>query len=204
MASVVHCQDSSKAASERERSYDSHIQYLGTLKDRIRFAGPLATADGARGRGDEKLVGSLFVIDEPASVASELLRGDPYLKSGVWERLSVFQAVASYGPWPSGVSVKPEGRIYATLASSAGPPLVATASVLFGAQLETRTGSLEQMGASIWRAVAIFSANSLEDARSLLVEPAANRTTQVTSWSVPIAVGTWTTPPANTLIGRPL
>jgi uncharacterized protein YciI len=193
--SIVHCEDSRNAASERDRSYDPHIQYLGTLKDRIRFAGPLATADGARGRGDEKLVGSLFVLDVSPSVALELMRSDPYLKSGVWQHISVFQAVASYGPWPSGVSVKPQGRIYATLASSAAPPLVATASVLFGAQLETRTGRLEQMGASTWRALAIFSATSLEDARSLLVEPAANGTTPVTCWSIPITVGTWTIPP---------
>jgi uncharacterized protein YciI len=192
--SVVHCRDSSKAASERERSYDSHIQYLSTLKDRIRFAGPLATADGARVRGDENVVGSLFVIDEPASVASELMQGDPYLTSGGWEHISVFQAVASYGPWASGASVKPPGRVYAALASSAGTPLVATTSVLFGAQLETRTGRLEQLGAPIWRTVAIFSADSLEDARSLVVDPAADRTPQAACWSVPITVGTWTKP----------
>jgi uncharacterized protein YciI len=192
MPTVVHCHDSSKARSERERSYDSHIQYLSTLKDRIRFAGPLATADGARVRGDESLVGSLFVIDEPVTVTFELMQSDPYLKSGVWERISVFQAVTTYGPWPSGMPLKPPGRIYAALAPSAGPPLVAAPAVLFGALLEPRANPLGEMTRANSSAVEIFSANSFEDARSMLAENPENRNRQVTSWSLPITVGTWT------------
>jgi uncharacterized protein YciI len=194
MPTVVHCQDSSNAKSERERSYDAHIQYLRTLRDRIRFAGPLAMADGARAQGDENLVGSLFVIDEPASVTFELMQGDPYVKSGVWDRLSVFQAVKAYGPWASGVPLKPPGRLYAALASAAGPPLVAAPAVLFGAELEPRQMRPGELGSAIWRTVAIFSANSLEEARSILVQDTEDRTRQVNSWSLPIAVGTWTRP----------
>ena len=194
MTTVVHCQDSSKARSERERSYDAHIQYLRTLKDRIRFAGPLATADGARAQGDEHLVGSLFVIDESASVTFELMQGDPYVKSGVWDRVLVFQAVKAYGRWPTAVPLKPPDRLYTALASAAEPPLVAAPEVLFGAELEPRAMRRGKAGASMWRAVAIFSANSLEEARSLLVQDTENRTRQVDSWSIPIAVGTWTRP----------
>jgi len=194
MPTVVHCQDSSKARSERERWYDAHIQYLRTLKDRIRFAGPLATADGARAQGDENLVGSLFVIDEPASVTFELMQGDPYVKSGVWDRLLVFQAIKAYGPWPSGVALKPLDRLYAALAFAAGPPLVAAPAVLFGAELEPRQMRPGELGSAIWRAVAIFSASSLDEARSMLVQDTEDRTRQVDSWSVPIAVGTWTRP----------
>src|ERR1700679_336257 len=101
MSAVIYCRDSSKARSERERSYDAHIRYLGAIKDRIRFAGPLATADGARGQGDESLIGSLFVMDEPPSEAHELMRADPYVQGGVWESVSVFQAVESFGRWTS-------------------------------------------------------------------------------------------------------
>jgi uncharacterized protein YciI len=194
MPTVVHCQDSSKARSERERSYDAHIQYLRTLKDRIRFAGPLATADGARAQGDENLVGSLFVIDEPASVTFELMQGDPYVKSGVWDRLSVFHALKAHGPWPSGVPLKPQGRLYAALASRAAPFAVAASALLFGAELETRQMWPADMRSEIWRAVAIFSANTLNEARSMLVQDSEDSTGRVDSWSLPIVVGTWTRP----------
>jgi uncharacterized protein YciI len=194
MPTVVHCHDSSQARSERERSYDAHIQYLRTLKDRIRFAGPLATADDARAQGDERLVGSLFVIDEPPSVTFELMQSDPYVKSGVWDRVSVFQAVKAYGLWPTALPLKPLGRLYTALASAAGPPLVAAPAVLFGAELELREMRPGETVSAMWHAVAIFSANSLEEARSLLVQDTENRTRQVDSWSIPIAVGTWTRP----------
>jgi uncharacterized protein YciI len=193
MPTVVHCQDSSNARSERERSYDVHIQYLQTIKDRIRFAGPLATTDGARPRGDENLVGSLFVIDEPPSVTLELMQSDPYVKSGVWEYLSVFEAVNAYGPWASGVSLKPQGRLYATL-GTAGPATVAGSAVLFGAELEPRRMWPGEPRSAIWRVVAIFSAKSLEEARSMLVKDNEDPTRQVDGWSLPITVGTWTRP----------
>jgi hypothetical protein len=163
--------------------------------DRIRFAGPLATADGARVQGDEHLVGSLFVIDEPASVAFDLMQSDPYVESGVWDRVSVFQAVKSYGPWPSGMPLKPSGRLYAALASAAGAPLAPAPAVLFGAELQPRPMRPGEAGTAIWRAVAIFSASSLEEARSMLVPDTENPAGRVVdSWSLPLAVGTWTRP----------
>jgi uncharacterized protein YciI len=193
MPSVVHCEDSSNARSERERSYDAHIEYLRTLRDRICFAGPLATADGARAQGDENLVGSLFVIDEPVSITLELMQGDPYVKSGVWRRVSVFEPVKVHGPWTSGISVKPSGRLYAALASAAGTPLIVAPAVLFGAELLPRQ-MLGEVASSIWRAVAIFSASSLTEARSRLVQETGDRTRLIDSWSLPISVGTWTRP----------
>lgn len=194
MSTVVHCLDSSKAAFERERSYDAHIEYLHRLKNRIRFAGPLATVDDARGKGDDRLVGSLFVIDEPPSVTFDLMRGDPYVTSGVWSRVSVFQAVKSYGSWLSSMAPpKPAGRLYAALATTPRSPIAAAQTVLFGAELEPRQMPGEA-GSAIWRAVAIFSANSLTEARSLLARDAADRTPPVDTWSIPITVGTWVVP----------
>lgn len=194
MSTVVHCRDSSRARSERERSYDVHIEYLRALKNRIRFAGPLARADGARVRGDESLVGSLFVLDEPATVAFELMQSDPYAKAGVWDRVSVFQALKAYGPWPSGVSVNAPYRLYAALTSVAGPPPVAASAVLFGAELEPRPMRPGEVGSPICRAVAIFSARSLAEASSMLVQGTEDRTREVDCWALPIAVGTWTRP----------
>ena len=194
MPSVVHCQDSSKAGTERERSYDVHIRYLRTLKDRICFAGPLATADGARAQGDERLVGSLFVIDEPASVTFGIIQDDPYIKSGVWDRVSVYQPANSYGPWPSGTPLKPSGRLYATLACGSGTILAAAPSVLFGAELQARH-VLGDPASANWRAVAIFSGSSLEEACATLAQETGDETRQIGSWAIPISVGTWTRGP---------
>jgi uncharacterized protein YciI len=190
MPTVVHCLDSSKAAFERERSYDAHIEYLHRLKNCIRFAGPLATVDNARGKGGDSLVGSLFVIDEPPSVTFDLMQGDPYVTSGVWSRVSVFQPVKAYGSWLSTALPKPAGRLYAALAATPQSPIAAAQAVLFGAELEPRQMPGEA-GSAIWRAVAIFSANSLAEARSLLVRDAADRAPPIDTWSIPITVGTW-------------
>ena len=195
MPTVVHCRDSSKAKSERERSYDVHIEYLRTLKSRIRFAGPLATADGARAQGDENLVGSLFVIDEPPAVALDLMQSDPYVKSGVWDAVSVFQALKTYGSWLAGVPLTPMGRLYAALSRVAGsPPLVAASAVLFAAELQPQEILPGKGGSSIWRACAIFSAASLNDARSMLAQDTEYQARQIDCWSLPISVGTWIRP----------
>jgi uncharacterized protein YciI len=199
MPSVVYCRDSSKARSERERSYNIHIEYLRTLKSRIRFAGPLATADDARPQGDGNLVGSLFVIDEPPSLAFKLMQGDPYVSSGVWDGVSVFQAVKEYGCWPLGVPLlKPPRRFYAALTHVAGPPLVVASAVLFGAELQPREILPAQVGSASWHAVAIFCAESLDEARSMLVREAEYQTRQISCWSLPIAVGSWIQPPQPT------
>jgi len=57
-----------------------------------------------------------------------------------------------------------------------------------------QNGSLGADGRLDLARLSNLSATSLEDARSLLVEPAANGTTPVTCWSIPITVGTWTIP----------
>jgi uncharacterized protein YciI len=194
MSTVVYCQDSTKASSEREASYDAHIRYLRTLKDRIRFAGPLATADGARAQGDESVVGSLFVIDEPPSVTYDLVQGDPYVQQGVWEGVSLFQPVRAFGPWASAQPMMPPGRLYLALSSQGGARLVTPELALFGAELESRPMPHGGVRAAIWRAVAIFSAASLREARSMLVKSSDDRAGQVATWALPIAVGTWTRP----------
>ena len=193
MPTVVHCVDSSTAKAERERSYDAHMAHLRTVMRRICFAGPLATTDDARVKGDENLVGSLFVIDEPPTVAFELIRRDPYVTSGVWGRLSVFQTVNEFGPWCTGVPRSPTGRLYAALASFPASPVAFGEAVLFGAELQIRH-SHGPPDAAQWNAVGIFSANSLEEARAMLEKYADDRWSKIESWALPIAVGNWTVP----------
>jgi uncharacterized protein YciI len=188
MSAVVYCQDSDKARSERERSYDAHISYLGAIKDRIRFAGPLATTDGARGQGDESLFGSLFVMDEPPSVAHALMRADPYVQSGVWQSVSVFQAVESFGRWLSAGVPQTAGRLYASLARDGDADLVAREAALFGARLRPRA---DVVPATSWSAAAIFTATSLPEARAMVIQDSAEEDRGIHVWAVPISVGTW-------------
>ena len=193
MPTVVHCVDSSTAKTERERSYDAHMEHLRTVLRSICFAGPLATADDARVKGDENLVGSLFVIDEPPTVTFELIQRDPYVTSGVWGRVSVFQTVNEFGPWSTGVPRSPTRRLYAALASFSASPVAVGEAVLFGAELQTRH-SHGPPDTAQWRAVGIFSANSLSEARSMLEIYADDRLSKIESWALPIAVGNWTAP----------
>jgi len=190
MLTVIYCEDSSTAGSERERSYDSHIQYLSSIKDRIRFAGPLATADGARGQGDENLVGSLFVMDEPTSMARELMRADPYVLNGVWQSVSVFEAIGTFGRWTSTEAPKTAGPFYISLARRDDADLVAREIALFGAKLRTETAQPAITPGIAWRAVAIFAAASLPEARGLVVKRSVGDQGAQT-WAVPISVGSW-------------
>jgi len=188
MPAVIYCEDSNKARLERERSYDVHIHYLGTIKDRIRFAGPLATADGARGQGDENLIGSLFVMDEPPSVAHALMEADPYVQNGVWQSVSVFQAVDSFGRWISTQPPQTADPLYAALAREGDAGLVAPEVTLFGAKLRPRVNAVS---ATNWTAAAIFAAASLLEARSMVVQNSADGDRGIEIWAVPISVGSW-------------
>jgi uncharacterized protein YciI len=193
MPAVVFCQDSEKARFERERSYDAHIQYLRAIRERILFAGPLATTDGARAQGDESLVGSLFAVDESASTTAELMQGDPYVLNGVWDRVSVFQAAEAFGQWVVEGPSKAPGGLYAALAQRGGPPLIASELALFGARLrpEPERKPDHRAEGTTWSAVAIFSAKSLVEARSMLARDADEPERLMEVWALPIAVGTW-------------
>jgi len=190
MLSVIYCQDASNARSKRERAYDIHIRYLGTIKDRIRFAGPLATADGARGQGDENLIGSLFIMDEPPSVARELMQADPYVLAGVWQGISVFQAHEVFGRWTSAEAARTDGSLYLTLARGGDANLVAREIALFGAKLQAETQP-DALPATAWSAAAIFAAPSLPAARSMLAQNPTDGDRGIETWAVPISVGTW-------------
>jgi uncharacterized protein YciI len=191
MLTVIYCKDSSKAGAERERSYDSHIRYLGTIKDRIRFAGPLATADGARGQGDENLVGSLFVMDEPTSVARGLMQADPYVLSGVWQSVSVFEAIDVFGRWTSAEASKTAGPFFISLSRKGDADLVSREVALFGATLRTETAQPEVAPGMTWKAVAIFAAASLPEASSMVMQSSVVGDQGVETWAVPISVGSW-------------
>jgi uncharacterized protein YciI len=191
MLSVIYCKDSSKARSGRERSYDIHIRYLGTIKHRIRFGGPLATADGARGQGDENLIGSLFVIEEPPSVARELMQADPYVLGGVWESVSVYQTLEVFGRWTSAEAAKTVGPLYISLAREGNADLLAREIALFGAKLRAETIQPAVAPATTWSAAAIFAAPSLPEARTMVAQNPADSDRGVETWAVPISVGTW-------------
>ena len=191
MPTVVHCLDSNSARVERERSYDAHIMHLRTLIERICFAGPLAIADDARVRGDENLVGSLFVFDASPTETFGLVQRDPYLASGVWERVSVFQTIHESGPWTTGLFARPSGSLYAGLASFPTPRIASKESTLFHSELLVRHSG-GGADAIPRRYVSIFTANSLSEARSTMQPDAHDRLSRIEIWALPIAVGTWT------------
>jgi uncharacterized protein YciI len=81
---VFHLLDRPDAAALRARTRDAHVAYLSLLADRIAFAGPLLSDDGAA------MIGSLLVIEFPDRAAAEQWQADePYTLAGVYQSSSV-------------------------------------------------------------------------------------------------------------------
>lgn len=78
---VEYRQGGTQEAREKHRA--DHIAYRKSLGDRMPLAGPLLD-------DDQTPIGSLIILeaaDKPAAIAAA--RGDPYVKAGVLELVSV-------------------------------------------------------------------------------------------------------------------
>ncbi|MDH3660675.1 MAG: YciI family protein [Alphaproteobacteria bacterium] len=77
----------------RLRVRGEHLEYLGTLGDRIKMGGAMLNED-------EQPLGSLLIIDaDDREAIDALLDGDPYTKAGVFERIDVRPWRAALGSW---------------------------------------------------------------------------------------------------------
>lgn len=76
----------------RQSLRPDHRAYLGTVADRIAFAGPLVAEDG------KTILGSLIAIDFPdRDAAHEWLRNEPYTRGGVYQSTQIH---AFLNLWP--------------------------------------------------------------------------------------------------------
>lgn len=80
----LHCLDNeTDGAARRAATRPAHLEWVASLGDVCRMAGPLLSEDG-------KMIGSVFLIlAESAAAARALNAQDPYSKAGVFGRVDI-------------------------------------------------------------------------------------------------------------------
>jgi uncharacterized protein len=99
MVYVFHLLDKPGAAELRARVRPQHKAYLGTVANRIAFAGPLMHDDGVT------MIGSLLAIDfEDRDAARAWLADEPFTRAGLYARVEVHAFV---NLWPQKAGFAP-------------------------------------------------------------------------------------------------
>jgi len=209
MLTLALCHDSSKARTERQRSFDPHMAYLRTVMGDIRFAGPLAIADGAAVSGDDRLKASVFVLELTAPRAREVMGGDPYFTNGVWESIQLFgiddPRIAPATPPGSfanmyAVFCAPAESSHQPPDSAAYRPHIRHATDLAATPIVE--GQLSAAGAlgtppdrETWRFASIITGKSLDAVQAVVdADPRVSKGDwHARTWSIPLAVGSWIT-----------
>ncbi len=94
---LVICRDGPEASSMRVVHLDAHLRHVEKHWTRYVTAGPL------RNPGQDKLVGSVFIlIAESLSDAQSLMNLDPYIACGMYESIQYFEFSNSIGQFIGG------------------------------------------------------------------------------------------------------
>lgn len=84
MLYAIICTDKSDGLPLRQANRPDHLDYLKSLGDTVKAAGPFMSEDG------EKPVGSLVVVDaDDAAAARAIADADPYAKAGVFTDVDI-------------------------------------------------------------------------------------------------------------------
>lgn len=80
----LHCLDNETDGAERRAATrPAHLEWVASLGDACRMAGPLLNEEG-------KMIGSVFLIlAESAAAARAINAQDPYTKAGVFGRVDI-------------------------------------------------------------------------------------------------------------------
>jgi hypothetical protein len=90
---TIRCTYGPDALSKREAAMAAHLSHIAAHRDRIRFAGPLLTDDGAAPTG------TWFMIDAPDRAAAEaFIAGEGYNRAGMFAEVEI-KRYASSKPW---------------------------------------------------------------------------------------------------------
>ena len=85
MLYALLCNDKPDHLQLRLDTRASHLDYLNSLSDRLKFAGPFLGDDA-------KPNGSLVVVEAPDLAGAEVLSAaDPYAKAGLFESVEIRQ-----------------------------------------------------------------------------------------------------------------
>lgn len=94
---IVICRDGKNGARLRTEHLKGHLDHVEANWRRYVTAGPI------REPGREALCGSIFlVLAEDEADARDLMNGDPYVTSGLYETMEVFEFTNSIGRFLGG------------------------------------------------------------------------------------------------------
>lgn len=94
MLFAIHALDAPASLDKRMALRPGHREYLGAIRDRTAFSGPLIADDG------ETMVGSLMVMDFPDREAAKAwLANEPYNKGGLFASIAVYAYNGAPGPF---------------------------------------------------------------------------------------------------------
>jgi uncharacterized protein len=84
MLYALICTDKPNSFAIRKAKRPEHVEYLKSLGDALKLAGPFTEADG------ETMNGSLVIIDAASlQAAKEIAAGDPYAKAGLFASVEI-------------------------------------------------------------------------------------------------------------------
>jgi uncharacterized protein YciI len=84
MLYALICTDKPNSLALRMAKRPEHVEYLKSLGETLKLAGPFAEADG------ETMNGSLVVIEASSlQAAKEIAAGDPFAKSGLFASVEI-------------------------------------------------------------------------------------------------------------------
>lgn len=99
MIYIFHLLDKPDGLELRQRLRPEHKAYLGVMADRIAFAGPLLSDDGAT------MVGSVLAIDfDSREAAAQWQAAEPFTRAGLYASVQVH---AFQNLWPQKAGFAP-------------------------------------------------------------------------------------------------
>jgi uncharacterized protein YciI len=182
MLCVAICHDV-EGAAQRSALFQAHVAHNLKHMGAFVLTGPVATADGSSGVGDDpRLCGSVYCLDAVNLVAARaIMEADPFMQ-GAWRQVDYYEWRDPRGAWtneaarPKGLS--PDFRCY--FAASESEPAGADALMSGALGLVASTGTPQRT----FTALTVLHADTIEAARAQAPDGA---------WvvNVPIAIGRW-------------
>jgi len=84
MLYIMICEDQPDSLDLRMATRAAHLEFIDTIRDQVRIAGPMLSDDG------ERMLGSLFLIEaESLDAARALNARDPYMQAGLFGKVTI-------------------------------------------------------------------------------------------------------------------
>jgi len=92
------CRDGEKTPPLRQKYLFEHLDYIEANHENYRVAGPMKTDT------DGDFLGSVFLIAATSQEeAWEIMRGDPYISSDMYQKIECMHITPACGSWMGGI-----------------------------------------------------------------------------------------------------